>query len=621
MDIQKLIQIAEDLNLHDKVQELKFYAERLSSPDKDLILPLVGEFSSGKTTLINSLLDNPNLETASRATTASIFEIHFGADECYAEIHKEDGYIDSVKDVIGIKNEDLKQVDVVKVYDTSTKIGASTILVDTPGLSSNDPAHRIALSSYLPNADAILLLTDVNQQITRSLMDFIGSSKLANKPIYLIVTKCDTKTQNEVENAISYIKKNIDFTFERIVPVSVVAGQMSQFDELINNIQNNKNAIVEKSINERVKNVAKEMSLVVSNLLKQGNSTSDIDAAIQEEEKKLKKINHNIDSLISEAEDRVEDRVKHALSQFSKTIFSQVDDIIKTQGRDCSDSVNSVVNSTAVMLMQNFQKDVMSDILSLARMRQNGMEEVPMGVLETVNMTENAFNGFSSGVDLSNVGHKFDKKIGYGVIGALTVAAVVVTAGAAAAAGGAAAAGTATGTAVEGTIATGTVIAADAATDVAATAYTANKINKLSKMAKVAEKAKVTKQYIDDFNENIDTVKQYDQSLGQKSGMNRGIIETSVGWITEFFAKPARQRAVNNYIDGTLIPEFRLQIQSVSNNLLREITSLLRQEATNRCGSIRANLQSLKSALNEKKEEYAQKIKTYKQYIIQLNEI
>lgn len=621
MDIQKLIQIAEDLNLHDKVQELKFYAERLSSPDKDLILPLVGEFSSGKTTLINSLLDNPNLETASRATTASIFEIHFGADECYAEIHKEDGYIDSVKDVIGIKNEDLKQVDVVKVYDTSTKIGASTILVDTPGLSSNDPAHRIALSSYLPNADAILLLTDVNQQITRSLMDFIGSSKLANKPIYLIVTKCDTKTQNEVENAISYIKKNIDFTFERIVPVSVVTGQMSQFDELINNIQNNKNAIVEKSINERIKNVAKEMSLVVSDLLKQGNSTSDIDAAIQEEEKKLKKINHNIDSLISEAEDRVEDRVKHALSQFSKTIFSQVDDIIKTQGRDCSDAVNSVVNSTAVMLMQNFQKDVMSDILSLARMRQNGMEEVPMGVLETVNMTENAFNGFSSGVDLSNVGHKFDKKIGYGVIGALTVAAVVVTAGAAAAAGGAAAAGTATGTAVEGTIATGTVIAADAATDVAATAYTANKINKLSKMAKVAEKAKVAKQYIDDFNENIDTVKQYDQSLGQKSGMNRAIIETSVGWVTEFFAKPARQRAVNNYIDGTLIPEFRLQIQSVSSNLLREITSLLRQEAANSCGNIRANLQSLKSALNEKKEEYAQKIKTYKQYIIQLNEI
>ena len=617
MDIQKLIQIAEDLNLHDKVQELKFYVERLSSPDKDLILPLVGEFSSGKTTLINSLLDNPNLETASRATTASIFEIHFGADECYAEIHKEDGYIDSVKDVIGIKNEDLKQVDVVKVYDTSTKIGASTILVDTPGLSSNDPAHRIALSSYLPNADAILLLTDVNQQITRSLMDFIGSSKLANKPIYLIVTKCDTKTQNEVENAISYIKKNIDFTFERIVPVSVVTGQMSQFDELINNIQNNKNAIVEKSINERIKNVAKEMSLVVSDLLKQGNSTSDIDAAIQEEEKKLKKINHNIDSLISEAEDRVEDRVKHALSQFSKTIFSQVDDIIKTQGRDCSDSVNSVVNSTAVMLMQNFQKDVMSDILSLARMRQNGMEEVPMGVLETVNMTENAFNGFSSGVDLSNVGHKFDKKIGYGVIGALTVAAVVV----AAAAGGAAAAGTATGTAVEGTIATGTVIAADAATDVAATAYTANKINKLSKMAKVAEKAKVAKQYIDDFNENFDTVKKYDQNIGEKSGMNRGIIETSVGWVTEFFAKPARQRAVNNYIDGTLIPEFRLQIQSVSSNLLREITSLLRQEAANSCGNIRANLQSLKSALNEKKEEYAQKIKTYKQYIIQLNEI
>lgn len=29
----KIIQIADDLNLHDKVQELKFYVERLSSPE------------------------------------------------------------------------------------------------------------------------------------------------------------------------------------------------------------------------------------------------------------------------------------------------------------------------------------------------------------------------------------------------------------------------------------------------------------------------------------------------------------------------------------------------------------------------------------------------------------
>lgn len=103
MNLKNIIQIAEDLNLQDYAATLRFYADRLASSDKDLILPLIGEFSSGKTTLINSLLDNPNLETASRATTASIFEIHFGAPACRAEIVSESGALESVDDVSTIK--------------------------------------------------------------------------------------------------------------------------------------------------------------------------------------------------------------------------------------------------------------------------------------------------------------------------------------------------------------------------------------------------------------------------------------------------------------------------------------------------------------------------------------
>lgn len=639
MDVDRIIQIAEELNLSDKVNELKFYAERLKSKEKDLVLPLVGEFSSGKTTLINSLLDNPNLETASRATTASIFEIRFGSEECEAFIVNEDGSSIRIEDVSDIKNDKLHECEVVKVYDSSKRIGESTILVDTPGLSSNDPAHRIALSSYLPNADAILLLTDVNQQITRSLLEFLHNSKIANKPIYGIVTKSDTKTPEEVESVKEYIKKTIEVPFERIISISATKGDLTEFDEIIQELQANKNLIVENSVNERIKGVTKEISDVIKNLIKESNSQEEIEDAIEEEQRKLEKLNRNIDSLLKDAESRIKEKSNKAVSLFAKTVFSQVDDIVKAQGRDSSDSVNCAVNSAAVMIMQNYQKDVMTDILQLARSRQNRLEEVPMGVLETIDITGNSFNGFSSAVDLASVGHEWDRKIGYGVIAAVAIGATIVTAGAAtpaaaAASGGAAATGStvaggaavAGGASAAGGAATavgsaGTVIAADVITDVAATAYTSNKINKLTKIAKISEKAKKAKDFVDDVKDNLDETQKYNQELGEKTGMKRGVIETSVGWVTDFFAKPARQRAVNNYIDGTLVPEFKQQIFAVKSTLFREISSLLRNEAINNSESIRKNLKDLKDLLSEQREEYSKKMNLYKQYLIELNEI
>ena len=147
---------------------------------------------------------------ASKPTTATIYEVRFGADHCYAEIYDANTQLVKVEDNIkNLTNSLLQDTNLVRVYDTSTKINKSIVLVDTPGLSSNEPKHKIALTSYLPEADAIFVVTDVNQQITRSLIDFVNSAKLVERPIFLIITKCDTKTKNEVENVRKYILENI----------------------------------------------------------------------------------------------------------------------------------------------------------------------------------------------------------------------------------------------------------------------------------------------------------------------------------------------------------------------------------------------------------------------------
>jgi hypothetical protein len=63
MDCISLIDIATQLGFSDLIAKLQAILERQNKDDAPLTLPLVGEFSSGKTTLINSLTNSHQLET------------------------------------------------------------------------------------------------------------------------------------------------------------------------------------------------------------------------------------------------------------------------------------------------------------------------------------------------------------------------------------------------------------------------------------------------------------------------------------------------------------------------------------------------------------------------------
>lgn len=238
--IDILFEIAGYLSLKGIQNELNIIKTRSTRENVNLILPLVGEFSSGKTTLINTLSDSKKLETATKPTTATIYEVHFGCDKCHAEVLNENGDVQIIEDIAELKNEILSDSFLVKVFDTSKKVPATTILVDTPGLSSPNPKHKQTLVNFLPQSDGILLITDVNQQITRSLTDFIETIKLSMKPIYLVITKCDTKSKTDWESAKKYISENCNIPLKQITCVSSKNDDLSELYYLFSEIEKEK---------------------------------------------------------------------------------------------------------------------------------------------------------------------------------------------------------------------------------------------------------------------------------------------------------------------------------------------------------------------------------------------
>ena len=105
---QKLLDIAQELHFIDLYHALQNIQQREEQPNCPLVLPLVGEFSSGKTTLLNALMDSKGLETAAQPTTATIYEIFFGSNKCYAEVIDENNrqiLVENIADAINAKFE------------------------------------------------------------------------------------------------------------------------------------------------------------------------------------------------------------------------------------------------------------------------------------------------------------------------------------------------------------------------------------------------------------------------------------------------------------------------------------------------------------------------------------
>ena len=410
--INNLLETAQYLKLENTVYEIEALKARRESDNQLLVLPVVGEFSSGKTTLINALTNSKKLETASKATTSVIYEIYFGNPQEKGEIIYNNGSLEEVEDLGVIKNDQLDNVQFIRIYDTAQKIANSTVIVDTPGLSSNDARHLQALNSYLPNADAILLCIDINQQITNSLIEFIKSAKLTERPIYLVVTKTDSKTQNEVEQAVEYIQKNIELPLDNIVCISALNNQLDDFYKLIGDIQQKKNDIIGKKIIFELEQIRKNLVSQLEELIKSASSPNEMEKERKSKQRELMRLQDNIDKLARDVRNDVEGLNIETSRQFENAISTRLEAIIAKRDSDIDKQAFNAIKGTADLILSNYKDKVRKALLRLAQNRRGTDDAIDLRSLENTDLSFVQMENLSYTMDLYGAGHENDVMIG-----------------------------------------------------------------------------------------------------------------------------------------------------------------------------------------------------------------
>lgn len=571
-------------------EELCAIETRLSSPDVPVMIPLVGEYDSGKTSLINALTDSKALETAATPTTATIFEVHFGAPDNYAEILRDNGGVEMVDDISSLKNDKLTDTAVVTIHDKSSQVSPSTILVDTPGISSPNPKHQQVLVDFLPQADSLLLVIDINQQLTQSLSNFISSTNLSDVELNVVLTKSEVKSKADIEAAKQYFIDHCGFKFNRIVAVSAHARDLDQLHELFNDIALRKSEILKKSANARLKTISKQILSIIENLLKASADTTALESEINANKSKLVKIKEQIGRCMTTVTDKIDDLTRSYCRKFEDESLNRLSAIVNSGSNNYDAEAVAAINTIAGTMIGAYRQKVMQLLTEQAN-KSLFNDEFSLACITGIDLTSIGIQGLSYNLDLNNKGHEYDKWIKGGII----VAAAAATIGAAVATGGASAAATASGA----VSAEAMLNMADTATDVGTIIANREYIRRIDRVVRYGQQ--VADQYV-----NIDNM----NNTGiNDSGVGKGLIDSIVGLIVEkTMSKPQRRYAVRTYIDGSLAPEFESRLSQAQDNIIATIRTVLTEAAQKSMNEINAQLKRLSDEMSSNKKAADEKM-------------
>jgi predicted GTPase len=216
---------AEAERRHDGADDAEALARTIARlRDGRFVLAVVGEFSSGKSFLLNALLGKVEFEerpggkriagllaTDINPSTATITELSYAADESatavYANGREERVPIGRLARFVAVgeegklhdatDEEDSGAPVLVRVAVSSPFLEGGFVVADTPGLASINPAHRRATLSYLPGADAVLYLIDTQQPFTEGDASFLGIIRRYIESVFIVQTKIDLWRMHE----------------------------------------------------------------------------------------------------------------------------------------------------------------------------------------------------------------------------------------------------------------------------------------------------------------------------------------------------------------------------------------------------------------------------------------
>jgi len=210
-----------DPSLADLVPEV---AQAAADFDQPLLVTVMGEFSSGKSTFINALVGDDIAPVGVTPTTATINVVKFGREPGGRILYR-DGRTESLSwkalgaVLGGLSDDDARAVRSVEILYPLAELERVNI-VDTPGLNSILPEHEAVARDFIKRADAVVWLFTAQQAGKKSERDALATINGEGKRALGVLNKVDQLSEADLSQLLDYVRGELGPLVEDIVPLS-----------------------------------------------------------------------------------------------------------------------------------------------------------------------------------------------------------------------------------------------------------------------------------------------------------------------------------------------------------------------------------------------------------------
>lgn len=183
----------------DLVRRLARARERITDPQIRVVI--AGQLKQGKSQLLNSLLNMPVARVGDDEATVLITVVGYGPQPSARIVLAPgpDGEPETISVPIADVNTDLRrapqargrEVLRVEVSAPSPMLQGGLAFVDTPGVGGHGQPHLSATLGLLPDADAMLMVSDTSQELTEPEMRFVQQAHQICPVAMVVATKTD----------------------------------------------------------------------------------------------------------------------------------------------------------------------------------------------------------------------------------------------------------------------------------------------------------------------------------------------------------------------------------------------------------------------------------------------
>ncbi|WRE28553.1 dynamin-like GTPase family protein [Helicobacter pylori] len=182
---------------------------------QQLVIPVVGNFSAGKSTLLNRFLEKSVLPTGITPETSLATELHYSANERIEAFSNNDEKVESFElneQSFEVIKENAAKYSYLKVYlnNEALKNSAPLVFVDMPGFDSPISSHTHAILEYLERGVHFVILTSVEEgSLTKRMVRELKNLLESDKGLSFILSKTNLRTPSQVEEISHYIEKQL----------------------------------------------------------------------------------------------------------------------------------------------------------------------------------------------------------------------------------------------------------------------------------------------------------------------------------------------------------------------------------------------------------------------------